>query len=100
MIYAAFNASMNTKESSYFEIRQFDFATEAEFDAFIEEVRERSMFDIPVDVNYDDELLTLVTCSYYQDNGRYILFARKLRANETVESASALVQQAKQVREH
>ena len=100
VIYAAFNASMNTDDSSYFNVERYDFDTQADFDSYIAEVRERSMFDIPIDVNYEDELLTLVTCSYYQDNGRFLLFARRLRANETVESVSALVQQAEQVKEH
>ena len=100
VIYAAFNASMNTDDSSYFNVERYDFATQAEFDSYIAEVRERSMYNIPIDVNYEDELLTLVTCSYYQDNGRFLLFARRLRANETVEGVSALVQQAEQVKEH
>lgn len=100
VIYAAFNASMNTSDSSYFNLERYNFDTQEEFDSYIAEVRERSMFDIPVDVNYEDELLTLVTCSYYQDNGRFLLFARRLRADETIESASALVQEAVQVKEH
>ena len=100
MVFAAFNASMNTDESSYFDVARYDFATEAEFQAYLDEVRERSMYDIPVDVSYEDELLTLVTCSYHQDNGRFLLFTRKLRANETAESVSALVAQAEQVRDY
>lgn len=100
VVYAAFNASMNTDDSSFFNLERYNFDTQEEFDSYIAEVRERSMFDIPIDVNYEDELLTLVTCSYYQDNGRFILFARRLRANETVESVSALVQEAVKVKEH
>lgn len=100
VIFAAFNASMNTDDSSYFNLERYNFDTQADFDSYIAEVRERSMFDIPIDVNYEDELLTLVTCSYYQDNGRFILFSRRLRADETVESVSALVQQAEKVKEH
>ena len=80
VVFAAFNASMNTDESSYFDVARYDFATEAEFQAYLDEVLERSMYDIPVDVSYEDELLTLVTCSYHQDNGRFLLFTRKLRA--------------------
>ena len=100
VVFAAFNASMNTDESSYFDVARYDFATEAEFQAYLDEVRERSMYDIPVDVSYEDELLTLVTCSYHQDNGRFLLFTRKLRANETAESVSALVAQAEQVKRY
>ena len=100
VIFAAFSASMNAEDRSYFELARYDFATEAEFQAYLDEVRERSMFDIPVDVEYADELLTLVTCSYHQDNGRFLLFTRKLRANETVEGVSALVAQAEQVKRY
>ena len=100
VIFAAFSASMNAEDRSYFELARYDFATEAEFQAYLDDVRERSMFDIPVDVEYADELLTLVTCSYHQDNGRFLLFTRKLRANETVEGMSALVAQAEQVKRY
>jgi len=45
-------------------------------------------------------LLTLVTCSYYQDNGRFLLFTRKLRADETIESVTKLMKDAKQLSSH
>ena len=100
VIFAAFSASMNVEDRSYFEVARYDFDTEADFDAYLAEVRERSMFDIPVDVEYADELLTLVTCSYHQDNGRFLLFTRKLRPGETVEEMGALVEQAEQVKRY
>ena len=94
------NFSLRDEAVLWYDTRMEQNLSAAERAGRFAEVRERSMFDIPIDVNYEDELLTLVTCSYYQDNGRFILFARRLRANETVESVSALVQEAVKVKEH
>ena len=58
-------------------------------------MQSRSLFNIPVDVNEDDQLLSLVTCSYSMDNGRFIIMCRKLREGETPEQMEALLQQAK-----
>ncbi|MBE5767038.1 MAG: sortase [Clostridiales bacterium] len=100
VIYAAFNASMNKDDKEFFNLERYDFETEESFDAFIAEIKARSMYNIPVDVAYEDELLTLVTCSYYQDNGRFILFTRRLRPNETVESVTDVMQAAIQLSQH
>ncbi len=59
---------------------------------YLEEVLERSIWESPVDVRTDDDLLVLVTCSYFQDNGRFMLFCRKLRNNETPEEIRELYQ--------
>ena len=58
--------------------------------AYLEEIRERSLWESPADVNTGDELLVLVTCSYVQDNGRFMLFCRKLRDGENEEEMRAL----------
>ncbi|MBE5767037.1 MAG: class B sortase [Clostridiales bacterium] len=100
VIYAAFNASMNKDDRDYFDLEKYDFEKEEDFNAFIDEILKRSMYDIPVDVSFEDELLTLVTCSYYQDNGRFLLFTRKLRADETIESVTKLMKDAKQLSSH
>ena len=47
---------------------------------------------MPVEVEYGDQLLTLVTCSYNDDDGRYIVALRKLREGETEEEMRALME--------
>ena len=55
------------------------------FDIFMEAVTERSRWIAPVSYNADDDLLVLVTCSYYYEDGRFMLVCRKLRDYETAE---------------
>lgn len=94
--FAVFDASMEKGDPDYFDIRRFTFASDAEKQAFIDELRARSIFDIPVDVSADDELISLVTCSYSNADGRFILAMRRLRAGESAETAAEWVRQATQ----
>lgn len=91
---ALFDASMTKDDPDYFRLLCFNFGEEAPFDAFIEGARDKSFYDIPVDVREDDRLLSLVTCSYSMDNGRFIILCRRLRADETPEQMAELVKQA------
>lgn len=93
--FALFDASMTKDDPNYFKLIRLNFSEEQPFDAFLADVQSRSLFNIPVDVNEDDQLLSLVTCSYSMDNGRFIIMCRKLREDETPEQMSALLQQAK-----
>ena len=88
--FAAFNASMSADSSSYFDVRQFIF-DETSFDTFVLKLQSRSEFDVPVDVQYGDRLLLLVTCDYSQDDGRFILALRALRDGETPEQMRTLI---------
>ena len=93
--FALFDASMTKDDPNYFKLIRLNFSEEQPFDAFLEDVQSRSLFNIPVDVNEDDQLLSLVTCSYSMDNGRFIIMCRKLREDETPEQMETLLQQAK-----
>lgn len=94
VVFAAFSASMEPGNRSYFDVRQFIF-DEAEFDKFALKLQSRSIYAIPVDVRYGDHLLLLVTCDYVNREGRFILALRQLRPDETEASAWALAVQAK-----
>lgn len=56
---------------------QPDFNSEQEFMDFVAEIKQRSLFEIPVSVGSGDELLTLSTCSYEQKNNRTVIAAKK-----------------------
>lgn len=74
--------------------QQVDFDDEEEFNAFVNEVRKRSMWDIDVDVQPDDNLLTLSTCCYdFRPNARCVILARAIREGEdrTVDTSTAKV---------
>ena len=92
--FAMFEASMDEDDGHYFDVRQIVF-DETSFELFVLKLRGRSVFDVPVAVAYGDQLLTLVTCSYNDDDGRYIVALRKLREGETEEEIRALMAEAR-----
>ena len=92
--FAMFEASMDENDAHYFDVRQIVF-DETSFELFVLKLRSRSVFDVPVEVEYGDQLLTLVTCSYNDDDGRYIVALRKLREGETQEEIRALMAEAR-----
>lgn len=51
---------------------------EAEFDAFIGQCKELSLYDTGVTAEYGDKLLTLSTCEYSRKNGRMVVVAKKV----------------------
>ena len=50
--------------------------TEAEFDEFISECMERRAYDTGFTAEYGDRLLTLSTCEYTHQNGRFVVVAK------------------------
>ena len=55
---------------------------EEDFEAFLEECRTRSLYDTGVTAEYGDELLTISTCEYSHDNGRFVLVAKRIREED------------------
>ena len=91
--FAVFIASMEAGDASYFDVRQFVF-DESNFNASVSSLRARSEYDVPIDVQYGDSLLLLVTCDNAEADGRLIVAFRALREDETPESVAALLAQA------
>ena len=62
-----------------FEYHEFAKAqTPEEFDAFVAECKERSLYPIETTATYGDKLLTLSTCEYSVENGRLAVIAKKI----------------------
>ena len=85
-----FSASMVKVAEGYFDITPLYFYDEEEHQAYIDEILERSEWTAPTDVTIDDDLMVLITCSYNYSDARYLLFCRKLRADETPDMMRAL----------
>ena len=60
-----------------------NFQNDKDFMNYVYNVRIRSLINCPVDVNEDDELITLSTCSYEFTNFRTVVVARKVRDGES-----------------
>lgn len=51
---------------------------EEEFIEFMEQCRQRQLYDTGITVSYGDELLTLSTCEYTYKNGRFVVVAKRI----------------------
>ena len=101
---SVFNASMLPDHSRYFDITQIVFPDDeagevtdsstfrqsSAFKAYLDELRAVSLWESPVDVNVDDKLLMLITCSYDLEDGRLMVVCRRLRGGETPEEVAGL----------
>lgn len=78
-IIAAFNDRVYyQRETGMFKFYQFiDPETEEEFDAGIAAIKGKALYDTGISTQYGDRLITLVTCAYHTDHGRFVVVARK-----------------------
>ena len=83
--------SLDPEDEDYFNFTRIDFYGESDLDDFASQAKAVSTVRLGTDVRYGDELLTLVTCCDGSDSKRFIVMLRKMRADETVESAKRSV---------
>lgn len=81
-IVAVFKTNLYSSQGEVFDYFQCDFDSDEEKMQYIYEVMNRSIIDTGVDINSDDEFLTLSTCSYEFDEFRTVVVARKVREGE------------------
>lgn len=62
-------------------VYMYDFSSRTEFDEWVELMRSYSDFSCDVEVNQEDFLITLSTCTYDYDNARYVVLARMVPLN-------------------
>lgn len=77
-VMAVFYDRVYKKTDDVFKFYQFiDAEDEADFDYAVSQFKEKSLYDTGVDAQYGDKLITLVTCSYQVENGRFVVVARR-----------------------
>lgn len=77
-ILAAFYDRVYYKTEDCFKFYQFiDAENEEDFNEAIGQFKSKALYDTGVTAQYGDKLITLVTCSYHVDNGRFVVVARK-----------------------
>ena len=54
-----------------------DLSEEAAFENYVTQVEAASIYDLGVTAKYGDRLLTLSTCSYHTQDGRFVIVARE-----------------------
>lgn len=74
-----FRSRIYNEDDVVFKYYQFlDVQSELEFDSNMSEMAAISLYDTGITPTYEDELLTLSTCDYQEDNGRFVVVARKI----------------------
>ena len=48
-----------------------------EYNEFIQNAKRNSLYETGVDAEYGDSLITLSTCSYHVENGRFAVIGRE-----------------------
>lgn len=91
--FAVFTLTADTGSERYINIRQFLFGADSWAD-YIRDMRALSVHNIPVDVEYGDQVLLLVTCEYTHNNGRFVVAFRAQREGESEASLISMVQNA------
>jgi len=61
--------------------------TEEEFNEGIQYFKDHSLYDTGVDAQWGDQLITLVTCSYHVDDGRFVVVGRLIEDEPAEEPA-------------
>ena len=55
------------------------------FQYYIEEAMSASLYDLGVTAEYGDRLLTLTTCSYHTEDGRFVVVAREEHSSSSMQ---------------
>ncbi len=91
VIFGYFVTNTLAKQDSHGEVFHYhdyeeELNDENTFNWYMGEIYERNQIITPVDVRYGDQLICLSTCSDEYSNVRFVIYARKLRENETADS--------------
>lgn len=66
------------RETDVFRYYYFiDAKNESEFNYYVNEAKKASLYNIEETANYGDQLITLSTCEYSQEDGRFVVVGRK-----------------------
>ena len=75
----AFRSRIYNSDEITFKYYQFiDANSSEEFDSYMEEMDKISLIDTGVYATYGDRLLTLSTCDYQEENGRFVVVAKRI----------------------
>lgn len=74
-----FQSHIYDEDEVVFKYYQFiEASSQAEFDSNMQQMKELSMYDTNVTAQYSDHLLTLSTCDYDEEDGRFVVVAKRI----------------------
>ena len=75
-----FRSQVYNEDDAVFKYYQFIEAnSEVEFQYYMDEMSKLSLYDTGVTASYGDSLLTLSTCDHSQEDGRFVVVAKRIR---------------------
>lgn len=78
-IIAAFYSKVYAPDEEGFMYYQYtDLTDSKDFDTYIEQVQQASLYETGITAQYGDQLLTLSTCSYHVSDGRFVVVAKRV----------------------
>lgn len=75
---AFYSKAYNETDTDVFRYYNYtNLSDEETFNEYVNNVKSAALYDTGVDAKYGDQLITLSTCSYHTDNGRFVVVARR-----------------------
>lgn len=85
-VIATFRSQVYRKSDQVFKFYKFFQAnTREEFDDFYNNIKEMAQYDTGVTAEYGDRFITLSTCVYHVENGRFVVVAKEIEAGDYYE---------------
>lgn len=82
-VIAVFKSQVYKKTDTVFKFYKFFQAdTQEEFDDFYKNIKKLSLYDTGVTAEFGDNFLTLSTCAYHVENGRFVVVAKEVESGD------------------
>lgn len=83
-VIAVFRSQVFRKSDDVFKFYNFFQAdTQEEFDDFYDNIKEMSLYDTGVTAEFGDRFITLSTCVYHVETGRFVVVAKEVEGGNT-----------------
>lgn len=92
-VVSVFYSQVFKKKDTVFKFYKFfEAESEEEFLDFYDNIKEMSIYDTGVTAEFGDRFITLSTCSYHVDNGRFVVVAKEVKEEQLYEPLTAAVE--------
>lgn len=69
----------NSTEGTFKFYNYIELDTEERFNEYVEELKRQDLYETGVTAEYNDNLITLVTCNYHTEDGRLLVVAKRIQ---------------------
>ena len=77
-IVAAIKTELVSEGEDGFKYYEYTGSSDEKFDEYVKFIEENRLYDTDAELSPGDKILTLSTCAYHTDDGRFIVVARKI----------------------